>query len=184
MKSALAQNNILRGGINKLTSVKTSYSAVLNQNGQQRQSNVSKNGAIPKENTPQKTAIKPKLPVKKPNLPQNESSNKLTQPLENSDKNDAYIEDAFIIPRRKRKTNTIKGTNEGSSEIKGVKRYAHFHVFGIHTDISTEQLTETLKKKSLSNLKCEKVTSKRPEEYSSFKISVIYEEQEIIKNPI
>ncbi|KAL3284124.1 hypothetical protein HHI36_018292 [Cryptolaemus montrouzieri] len=28
-----AQNNILRGEINKLTSVKTSYSAVLNQNG-------------------------------------------------------------------------------------------------------------------------------------------------------
>lgn len=80
--------------------------------------------------------------------------------------------------RKKKISNTTYGSAEDSS-IKGATLFSHFHVTGLEPNITEEDVVNYLKEKSIVDVKCEKMVAKRPEEYSSFKLSVpvIYKEQ-------
>lgn len=84
--------------------------------------------------------------------------------------------------KKNRKSNTVYGTVQNAA-LKGATQYSHFHVSGLEPDISVAGLTNYLKDKEIENIKCEKMQSNRPEEYSSFKLSVPAIYKDIITNP-
>lgn len=85
--------------------------------------------------------------------------------------------------KTKNKKNTaIYGTTENTS-IKGVHSYIHYHVCKLEPTVRAEDIIEYLKEKNILNVKCEKITSRRPDEYSSYKVSVPYIYKENILDP-
>lgn len=81
-------------------------------------------------------------------------------------------------PKKNKIINTVYGSVENTT-IKGATQYSHFHVTGLEPDVSEEDVKNYLKAKDIDNIKCSKMIAKRPEEYSSFKLSVpfVYKEQ-------
>lgn len=82
----------------------------------------------------------------------------------------------------KRKNNTIHGTSNEAS-IKGATRYAFLHVSRLQPDLTEDKLIQYLEMKKFTSIKCEKLQSKYPEEYSSFKVSIPMCNLEDIKKP-
>lgn len=104
-------------------------------------------------------------------------------PNVSKDINTSNYTDMRAAKRNDRKSNTIYGTAESDCAIKAVARYAHLHVYRLDPDLSVEQLSNYLKTKNILNSKVEKLQSKYPEQYSSFKVSVPLSCLEDIKNP-
>lgn len=85
--------------------------------------------------------------------------------------------------KRYRKSNIIYGTAESNCNIKAVAKYAHLHVYRLDPKLSLEEMDDYLKSQNISNAKLEKLPSKRPEEYSSFRVSVPMDIMNDVKNP-
>ncbi|CAH0563145.1 unnamed protein product [Brassicogethes aeneus] len=70
-------------------------------------------------------------------------------------------------PKQSTNKNIIYGKN---SNIQGVPKLAHLHVYRIDPKTTPNELTDMLKK-NIPEVKCESLTQKYPELYSSFKVS-------------
>lgn len=190
-----SQNVILRKEVAKLSSTKATYSTVLQSGESPRNpanlevmNNIpyrpdTSKGAIPKPRQNQDT----KFETTKSKAESTEKVNTKSEQskIQNSQKQNenADTKEGFIFPRKSRKRNIIRGTDKKTTGIKVADRYAHFHVFGLHTDTSPQELTDYLTCKGITSVTCLKVISKRPEEYSSFKVSVNYNDREKITDP-
>ncbi|KAK9694028.1 hypothetical protein QE152_g33811 [Popillia japonica] len=96
--------------------------------------------------------------------------------------NDASEQTEFttVNRRHKRKQNQNQNQNitRGTAkniELKGIIRYAHLHVYGFEPDTSNDKITQYLITKNIENVKIQRIQSKRPTEYASYKISVPFE---------
>lgn len=67
--------------------------------------------------------------------------------------------------------------------IKGVPKYGYLHVCKLDPTLKSEKLARYLDNKGFTGVICEKLESKRPKEYSSFKLTVPAQQFENIKNP-
>lgn len=101
---------------------------------------------------------------------------------ENSGKfiDDDGFELAIARKNKRRNQNTITGTAQGTN-LKGVKQYRHFHLYRLSPETTTKDIIDYLKTQNI-DAKCEKLVSKYPDEYSSFKLSVEESHQIAIEN--
>lgn len=81
-----------------------------------------------------------------------------------------------------KRLNSIYGTGKDTT-IKGAMKYSHFHVSGLEPAVTQEDVINYLKGKNIDSVKCEKLNSKRPDEYASYKLSVPVQYKEQIKTP-
>lgn len=109
----------------------------------------------------------------------NRPSNMETNQPPNTDKNDWKV-----VTRKRQQQPIVRGSATGNSNIKAATKYAHFHVFRLEPNLSTEDLEAYLKSKKVEDVKCLKITSKRPEEYSSFKVTVPSRLENLILDPM
>lgn len=77
---------------------------------------------------------------------------------------------------RKRKALVI-GSFSGDSTVEGIDKFKALHVSNLKPETSVENLQNFLKK-NFTNIQCEKLISKYPESYSSFKVLVPESEYE------
>lgn len=100
---------------------------------------------------------------------------------ENNDTDDGFI--PVRRRQRQRRVNIQRGTaalevsadngkKDNKPVIKGAIQFNHLHVYGLDPSTNEEDLIAFLKQNSFIDVKCEKLKSRRPEEYSSFKVSV------------
>lgn len=76
---------------------------------------------------------------------------------------------------------TIYGTAI-NTELKGTTtRYAHLHVYGLDPTTSDASITQHLKVNGITDIKLEKLKSKHPHNYASYKLSVPFEMLKEIK---
>lgn len=90
------------------------------------------------------------------------------------------------ITKKKRdngRLEVIRGTGQSSSEIKGAVQFSHFHVFRLEPNITANSLINYLNSKNINEVTCEKLNSKHPAEYSSYKVSVPTKYAEEIMKP-
>lgn len=87
----------------------------------------------------------------------------------------------FTTVRRKRpaRITATRGTAT-DLKLKGAIQYGHFYLSGMDVSTTKDDIISYLKSKNFSEVKCENMTSKRPEEYLSFKISVPIQDSENI----
>lgn len=105
--------------------------------------------------------------------------------LEKKNSKEGDKDDFQLVINKKRKQNkrrSIVGTGK-SDEIKAVTLFSHAHISNLYPDITTEKLINYLNKKDLKDVKCIQLRSNRPDEYSSFKVSVPSSEFEKLKDP-
>lgn len=78
--------------------------------------------------------------------------------------------------RRRKNNRTIVGTGNGSSPesnlIEAVPEMSYFHVFKLHPSTTMQGIIRYLKPE-FPEVNCEKLTSKYPNDYSSFKVGVL-----------
>ncbi|KAJ8970518.1 hypothetical protein NQ317_007510 [Molorchus minor] len=74
------------------------------------------------------------------------------------------------VKNRRARRNVVIGNNK-SSDIKGVPKYVDLHVCRVNPETSADDLTQRLKHK-FPEVKCQPLTSKQPNLYASFKVSV------------
>lgn len=72
--------------------------------------------------------------------------------------------------RKPRKT-LVVGTYSGAADVEGLDKFKAFHVSNLKPDTSVENLQNFLKNK-FSNVICEKLSSRYPNSYSSFKVLI------------
>lgn len=84
--------------------------------------------------------------------------------------------------KKRRTISTIYG-KDNESNIKAAIRYKHLYVNRLEPNLSDTKLEEYLNTKGLTNVKCTKMNSKYPEEYSSFKVSVPIQLTELARDP-
>ncbi|KAK9876598.1 hypothetical protein WA026_013977 [Henosepilachna vigintioctopunctata] len=83
----------------------------------------------------------------------------------------------------KRKHNSIIGTSDANKiNIKGVRQFGHLHVCKLDTNIGEAEVNEYLNENGFDDVRCAKLDSRRPE-YSSFRISVLKDKIDSLKNP-
>lgn len=80
-------------------------------------------------------------------------------------------------PIRKRKGALVVGSSTGSTSVEGLDRFKAFHVSNLRPDTTEDNLKNFLKK-NFSNVICEKLVSRYPEEYASFKVLIPRSEYE------
>lgn len=84
----------------------------------------------------------------------------------------------------KRNSNIIVGKLNEKAKFKGVTRFIDYHVFNCERDLTVDKLKNYLiQDVKISEVSCEKMASKHPERYSSFKVSVPENCVNIFKNP-
>lgn len=66
--------------------------------------------------------------------------------------------------------------------LKGEKRYGHLRVYGLDLKTTDKDIIQYLESKQFANVNCEKLVSRRPQEYSSFKLSFPLKDLEHINN--
>lgn len=122
-----------------------------------------------------------KLRVNKENLSEENKTKFLSQ--EKDVKGKTIQEDWNVISKKqkqpKKKNNTVYGTVENTL-IKGVTRYSHFHICKLQPSTCAEDVVKYLESKNICDVKCEKIVSRFPNEYSSFKVSVPFKYKEEI----
>ena len=107
---------------------------------------------------------------------------------ENTAKNNKNVnvnvtdDDFRVVTYKKRTSNYIGGTAKNLS-IKGAEKLAHMHLYGLSVDTTADDLIKHLNAQNILNTKCEALISKRPDEYTSYKISCKMEDLEKLKNP-
>lgn len=76
----------------------------------------------------------------------------------------------------------IIGTNE-MANFKAAVRRAHFHVYKVEISATAEMINDHLTLNNFEDVECEKMASKYPLSYSSFKVSINYAQKDDITNP-
>lgn len=88
---------------------------------------------------------------------------------------DEQTQDDFrtVVRRHKRKSNlrVTHGTATDTT-LRGAIPYAHLHAYGLDPITTTTDIITHLNSKGITNPKVQKVKSKHPDEYASYKISV------------
>lgn len=74
--------------------------------------------------------------------------------------------------RKQRRRNIIYGKSNNNETFKGVTRLVDFHVFRCPLNLTCEELMSYLRTKKITDVKCEKMISKYPDTYTSFKVSI------------
>lgn len=87
------------------------------------------------------------------------------------------------VSRQRKRVPVIFGSSNEDTAIKAAVKYSHYHVYRLQPNIKCEQLEMHLKNKNIDNVKCTKITSKHPDEYSSFKVTVPARYENIIQDP-
>lgn len=85
--------------------------------------------------------------------------------------------------KRHKKQNIIVGSSSDELSIRAAEKYAHFHVFRTQPDLTEEKLGAHLTSKNIIVTNCEKLPSKHPESYSSFKVTVPFKYIDDFKDP-
>lgn len=88
-----------------------------------------------------------------------------------------------IATRRRNKIPIIYGSSNENDTIKAATKYVHYHVFRLQPDLTCDRLETYLKSKKIEDVKCMKISSKHPDEYSSFKVTVPARLDDLIKDP-
>lgn len=88
-----------------------------------------------------------------------------------------------VQARKRRGKQIIHGCSPDACTIKGAVRYEHFHVFRLDPSVDANDLEQFLISRNLNGVKCYPLNSRRPEEYSSFKVSVPSNLVEDFKKP-
>ncbi|KAK9872870.1 hypothetical protein WA026_019657 [Henosepilachna vigintioctopunctata] len=84
----------------------------------------------------------------------------------------------------KRKQNSIIGTgNANKINIKGVRQFGHLHVCKLDPNIGEAEVNEYLNENGFDDVRCVKLDSRRPDEHSSFRISVPKDKIDSLRNP-
>ncbi|KAJ3644214.1 hypothetical protein Zmor_026884 [Zophobas morio] len=108
-----------------------------------------------------------------PNL---ETQVKPTEQRENLTKESVQTQWKTITSKKKRPDNKpIIGSSASCNIIKSAPKKAHLHVYRLHPNATGDHLEQFLQQK-LSDFQCEKLKSKHPEEYSSFKVPINFDE--------
>lgn len=68
-------------------------------------------------------------------------------------------------------------------EFKGVVKYKDYHVYRLPPKFEDTDLINHLKSKDIQDVKCERMNSRYPDEYSSFKVSVALKYDKEFRNP-
>lgn len=107
---------------------------------------------------------------------------------DNSIENPSPAEETFIQVEKKRKhkkaDRSIIGSGKGPKiGIEAAPRFSFVHVCRLHPTLGEDILVEHLKANGFSDVTCLKLESRRPEEYSSFKVGVPTRDFEALKNP-
>lgn len=92
----------------------------------------------------------------------------------------------WTFPKRRfrsRRSAVIYGNGQGTSDFKGVKKYIDYHVSRLPPELEVADVIKYLNGKNITDIKCLKMVSKYPEEYSSFKISVCLNQDKEFCNP-
>ncbi|KAK9891751.1 hypothetical protein WA026_016548 [Henosepilachna vigintioctopunctata] len=133
------------------------------------------------------------LKYEKPTNPQTKSLSK-TQEISSSRLGLSQIAnmERTLTQDKVRNSNPKKSTNRNirssifgsgqSLNIKVVKTFTHFHVCKIEPGLQEEQLRQYLESAGFDDVKCSKLESRRPLEYSSFKVSVPRENMNKVEN--
>ncbi|KAK9718677.1 Trypsin [Popillia japonica] len=89
-----------------------------------------------------------------------------------------------VVTKKKRPMNShlVMGTAKDSS-LKGALQYNHFHIRGLDPQTSEFDVKDFLSQNRFLHAKCEKIQSKYPGSYSSFKVSILAENSDNFKNP-
>lgn len=89
------------------------------------------------------------------------------------------------FPRRKKFTRTrpIYGKAIEETPFKGVTKYIDYHVYRLPPKFTEEDVMNYLRSKGIHDIKCQKMVSRYPDEYSSFKISVSLKLDRAFRNP-
>lgn len=107
--------------------------------------------------------------------------NKMDKQLPAKDENIWEIQDRR---RQKNYKSIVYGKLTNGTTFKGVTKYIDYHVFNCDRDMKIEDLKKYLTDEvKIPDIICEKMDSKHPEKYSSFKISVPVNFVETFKNP-
>ncbi|KAK9871477.1 hypothetical protein WA026_012851 [Henosepilachna vigintioctopunctata] len=86
--------------------------------------------------------------------------------------------------RNTRKPRGIIRTGKGGKlSIKGIKLLGHIQVCKLDPSLTENQMVNYLRENGFGDVHCVKLQSRRPDEYSSFRISGPREEIELLKNP-
>lgn len=85
--------------------------------------------------------------------------------------------------RRSRSNTGIIGINKEESVVRGVARLCHLHVYRLEPSMEPEQLSKFLVSGGVLDVRCEKLNSKFPESYSSFKVTASRKYYEILMKP-
>ena len=85
-------------------------------------------------------------------------------------------------PTQRRKSLLIGSGNTTSTTLKSVPKMAYFHVSRLEPSTTEESIVELLRK-YVSQVQCEKLNSKMPNIYASFKITIPLNEKDKIINP-
>lgn len=84
-------------------------------------------------------------------------------------------EAGFQVVRPRRKTSNKNKTITGSatnSNIKAITKYSYLYVTRLEKDVTSENIINYLKELEFNDVICDKMNSKRPDIYSSFRIGV------------
>lgn len=106
------------------------------------------------------------------------------------DKGDHTLEDdaygKWEFPRRRKYTRTraIYGKAVEETTFKGVTKYIDYHVYRLPPEFMEQDVIEYLNSKGIQDIKCQKMISRYPEEYSSFKVSVSFKQDKVFRNPL
>lgn len=95
-------------------------------------------------------------------------------------------DDKWEIPRYRRRTNRREKRVYGKAtdiEFKGVVKYKDYHFYRLPPNFQVNDLVDHLKSKNINDIKCEKMNSKYPDEYSSYKVSVAWKYEKEFTNP-
>lgn len=103
------------------------------------------------------------------NLTKEEESNShVTHMTSNSSQRDEWK----VVTKTRRKRQVIVGNNKESISVKGVPKLATLHVYRVDKSTTSDELTVLLKN-NFQEVTCEKIISKHPEFYSSFKVTIL-----------
>ncbi|KAK9876122.1 hypothetical protein WA026_011239 [Henosepilachna vigintioctopunctata] len=99
-------------------------------------------------------------------------------PLDMDNKSDKNRHTNYRQPRG------IVGIGHSSKlAIKGIKLLGHVHICKLDPNLTEDCLKDYLNNSGFKDVQCIKLQSRRPEEYSSFRISVPREDLELLKKP-
>ncbi|KAK9882620.1 hypothetical protein WA026_016683 [Henosepilachna vigintioctopunctata] len=65
----------------------------------------------------------------------------------------------------------VVGTDSGAADVEGLDKFKAFHVSNLKPETNVESLQNFLKNK-FSKVKCEKLTSRYPDSYASYKVLI------------